>query len=169
MTSVLKVDTIQNSTGTDALSIDSNGYVTTANRPAFNVYRTTQGTEGNYTTPTLVEFEAKRFDTTNSFDLTTSSFTAPVSGLYFFNSIVMADNIEGAGWVTTTYRVNNIQVSETDLPTLLDPQGAAYVPISHTEILQLNANDVVTVFYECLTDTTTFIRLGSSFKGYLIG
>ena len=40
MTSILKVDNIQNSSGTSALSIDSSGRMTTPARPAFHAHRT---------------------------------------------------------------------------------------------------------------------------------
>ena len=47
MTGIIKVDTIQNNGGTTGLTLNSSGYMTTPNRPAFWVGMETSTTAAN--------------------------------------------------------------------------------------------------------------------------
>jgi len=98
MTSVLKVDSIQNSSGTSALSIDSSGSVTFPSTTTPYV-RVSMGGSGAYTSVT--SGSAFPFDTVEEGDsslwnTTTYKFTCPSDGLYHcdFNSLINnTDNI----------------------------------------------------------------------------
>ena len=83
MTSILKVDTIQNSTGTDALSIDSNGYVTQAKLPVFLAVPSTSEITLT-TTHSQIVFGTAKINSGNHYNTTTGEFTCPVDGIYEF-------------------------------------------------------------------------------------
>jgi len=83
MTSILKVDTIQNSSGTSAMTIDSNGRVSKSvvtpfafvGFPDTNSY-VTQTANG------IVTFSYAFVNDGNHYDTSTYKFTCPVAGLY---------------------------------------------------------------------------------------
>jgi len=92
MTSVLKVDNIQNSSGTSALTIDSGGRILTPARPVFGAtqYSANGSIFGNGTISNLVtgiQWGDVAVNQGNHFNNTTGIFTCPVAGIYsvFFN------------------------------------------------------------------------------------
>lgn len=92
MTSIIKVNNIQNSSGTSALSIDGTGRVTTPQRPAFMArgygsLHTASSLAVNGVTPSSTIRITKSFTTVdinvgNHFNNTTGIFTCPIAGLY---------------------------------------------------------------------------------------
>jgi hypothetical protein len=91
MTSVLKVDNIQNSSGTSALSIDGSGNVTATNyirqtNPIAFSAKSTSG-YGAYNNQVL-PFSVENFDIGGNYDNTTYRFVAPVDGIYHFDATI---------------------------------------------------------------------------------
>lgn len=81
MTSIIKVDQIQNSSGTSGLSIDSSGHVLLPKVPAFYVKKTsTQTATSNYE---RVVWSEELLDQGDNFS--SNEFTCPVAGVYFFS------------------------------------------------------------------------------------
>ena len=81
MSSIIKVDAIQNQSGTSAINIDSSGRITTPPVPCFHVYNDNQ----NFSSTSLSKWGANvaLVNNGNHFDLSADRFTAPVSGHYF--------------------------------------------------------------------------------------
>ena len=81
--SVLKVDSIQNTGGTTALTLDSNGFVI-PKAVAFSVYKS-----GNQSlssgTWTEVSWDVEEFDTAGFFNTSNSRFTPQIAGYYQIN------------------------------------------------------------------------------------
>ena len=80
MSSILKVDTIQNTGGTTGLTIDSSGRIGMPNQPAFFAIRTT-----NYSTTTSdakLIFDTAKLNRGGHYNTSNGRFTVPVDGLY---------------------------------------------------------------------------------------
>ena len=173
MSSILKVDTIQNTGGTTGLTIDSSGRVTQPAKPAWRIGRGSSVSVTNgQATNTVINFNLTS-DTTRRFftqGVTVSSgvVTVPVTGIYLCGNTVRFDGI-GGGYALTRMMVNG----ETDsLSGSYDIRGTpdpAYFSIGDTTIFDLNANDTIHVQYYVLSDTNFEINLRSYFWGYLVG
>jgi len=82
MTSTIKVDTIQNSSGTTGISINSNGVITTPAKPMFKAKGAENITLTNNTL-TTVQFNSTEFDVGGYFNTSTYRYTPLVAGKYF--------------------------------------------------------------------------------------
>ena len=81
--SVLKVDSIQNTSGTTALNIDNSGVVTNPNAVGWFVYKTSSQTASS--TAELITWQGVRVNQGGGFQTSggnASKFVAPVHGLY---------------------------------------------------------------------------------------
>lgn len=85
MTSILKVDNIQNASGTSALSIDSSGRVITQSNPAFRAEKRASHQTVDDGVTTKITFEHSAFDTGSNYDTANSKYVIPISGIYHFN------------------------------------------------------------------------------------
>jgi hypothetical protein len=81
MTSIIKVDQIQNTSGTSGLTIDSSGHVLLPKVPAFYVKKTS--TQTAVAANELVIWGEELLDQGGNFS--SSQFTCPVDGVYFFS------------------------------------------------------------------------------------
>ena len=87
MSSILKVDAIQNTAGTSALTIDSDGRPLTPARPAFKAYSSligwqTFGGIGFVKMP----FNSVQHNIGTNYDTSNYKFVAPCNGVYYFYS-----------------------------------------------------------------------------------
>jgi len=82
MTSILKVDSIQNAAGTAAMTIDSSGRIFTPARPMFQVVKT--GTDQSVTSSavTKIDWTTVVTDVGGHFSIANNEYTIPVSGMY---------------------------------------------------------------------------------------
>ena len=84
MSSILKVDTIQNTGGTTGLTIDSNGFVL-PKAVAFSAYMS--GTQSiSASTWTKVTFNTEEYDTASQYDHSNSKFQPTIAGYYQINA-----------------------------------------------------------------------------------
>ena len=164
MASEIGVQTIQHTNGTDAMTIDSSGRVSTPVRPSF-LARVSSQQSLDAITRAVVQFGATDHNNGNHFSTTTYKFTAPIDGLYQFGYHLyiysttyseMFFRIDG----TRTYR----QVGQV-IGAQRNPNGV------HGSIaLELNANQTVDV--EAYSENAAAIYNGdksSIFYGYLVG
>ncbi len=84
MSSILKVDTIQNTAGTSAMTIDSSGRLSQPQKPSVTVDISTSGyvTTAN---DAVIPFNNVQFSQgggNTAFNTSTSIFTCPLSGIY---------------------------------------------------------------------------------------
>lgn len=81
-----------------AMTIDSNGYVTTPNRPAFYVHTPggSAGGGGDGTANGYLAFSVTKHNVGNHFDGT--NFTCPVAGLYSFTWHILSTGVNPPNW-----------------------------------------------------------------------
>jgi hypothetical protein len=174
MTSVIRVDNIQSSGGTAALSIDSDGRILTPARPSFFAYRSFgDQADTNYTDYTVVDFDATQHNIGNCYSTSTYKFIAPVGGVYHFSWQVRMANVTSAVYVYSPLRKNGALDwgnSNYINAQLEDPQGGTYQSPGMSVTVQLTAADEIDVTVRVSGDTTTRIQSGTTFfSGYLVG
>ena len=176
MTSVIKVDNIQNSSGTAALSIDSSGRILTPAKPAFLVRPGPSNTltEGNY--HQIFPFNTVEVDIGNNYDTTNYNYVCPVDGIYFFALNARIDNAGGS-------YVRGIIYKGDDAATQANPHAqhgnalfsingafaSNYETINVSGVLQCSAGDKVTAMGGHDTDTLIYLSSESQFSGFLVG
>jgi hypothetical protein len=173
MSSILKVDAIQNTGGTSALTIDSSGRVLTPARPAFKVYIGSTGwVDIVHNATRRIPFNAETYDVGGCFNTSTSTFTAPISGYYFFYASVYTHN--GAGVkVLEFYTGGNDPASGGSTMALTQDDGAlGTMQLSTTHYF--NAGEKMAAYFYQTNDVTTGVYSSNSpayshFLGYLIG
>lgn len=84
----LRVNTIQSSTGTNALTIDTGGRVVSPNRPSFLAYNVTFNQ--NVLNDAVIAMTGTYDNNGNHYNTTNSRFVAPVAGKYFFWASLLA-------------------------------------------------------------------------------
>ena len=132
MTGILKVDTIQNSTGTDALSIDSNGVISSSQQPYGYWYH--DASETPTTDNPLVNWTV-----VNAQGITESggTWTIPYTGAYLITISLITLDTPYTGGVYVA--VNNASVKYRIIYT--NDSAALHNMNSGQIILNLNAND----------------------------
>jgi len=90
MTGTLKVDQIQNNTGTAAITIDSGGGIRPLNTPIFWVWRSQSYTLSNSYVNMI--YDKVDIDNRSAYSTSTGIYTIPVAGIYEFGWAAIASN-----------------------------------------------------------------------------
>lgn len=130
--SILRVDAIQNTGGTNALLIDSSGRVSRPNTPAFYAYN-----GANQTSESVIQFTTAGVNVGSHYNTTTYRFTAPVAGNYFFTFSAMA----GAA----TYNRFGLYKNGSIYGNQKYAANQTYERFSASWIVDLAVNDYVTI------------------------
>ena len=160
MTSIIKVDNIQGSGGTAALSINSSGYVILSNPVSFLAHSMTSNTSAG----DLV-FNNVQHNLGNGYSTSTGKFTTPVKGVYHFTANVLRNTGDG----NLFFKVDNAVTYLTGNSS--SDQAAQYATAtnySHASLainLQLNASQTVHV---ATNSTLTLWSNYNYFSGHLI-
>jgi hypothetical protein len=173
--SKLSVNTIAHTGGTTAMTVDSTGRILTPARPAFRAYLNANSGQSDWTfsvTPPKVVFDVESYDVGGNYDTGSSTFTAPITGLYHFdvNIYVSGTQNNALNWVSTYLFVDGVQVSRT----IVDPVGRDYGAPELSDNLQLTAGQEVVVRlgvngYNNITVHGDSDGSITNFSGYLIG
>ena len=145
-------------------------------KPAFSVYLATTTANADYTT---TEFDAP-FDTIDfnigncvAISNDVATFTAPVDGIYHFNSMVQIQNAQDANWVDSQWHIDGAKIggqSDFSYRVLNEPiSGIQFTPLMQSQAVQLNANQTLNVKFRVNGDTSVGVRSGTRFSGYLVG
>jgi len=168
MTSVIRVDNIQSSGGTAALSIGSNGLIQ-PKQVAFQVTASDTDQSISATTQTKVEWETVLLDTGGYWDATNHRYTPQVAGWYMFSTAIRAQLLNIHEYVRIYIRKNGADDYYTQFQTNNDEIiGGTYQ--GPTVMHQLNGTtDYVEVFF--YTDEATTIHENADaswFNGFLV-
>ena len=134
----------------------------------FSVYRNAAFTIPGNTT-TLIQFDAREFDTGSNVDITTNKgrFTAPVAGFYQFEAAVFG-NTNGSGNNSTLLYKNGSSFKQGQQTYVGTATGT--VPVV-SALMQLSANDYVEVYSFFQGGGTVTITTGAIttyFCGFLV-
>jgi len=147
--------------------------VTFPEKPAFSVYLNSSSGLNDYTSGAAdIPYDTKDFDVGGNVSLNSNAvFTVPVDGIYQFNSTFLMDNVTGAGYVSSYIYIDGANVgSDPDLSyrAIEDPQGGAYITLTSAQLIQLTAGQTVKPTFYVDNDTTTQVRQGTRFSGFLV-
>ena len=161
MTSIIKVDQIQNAAGTTGLTIDSSGRVTLPYQPAF--YWTKTSTQTSTVASEVVVWDSSKVNVGSHFN--NQRFTAPVAGVYHFSvfSLSVNDALQ-----------NDLQIVKNGSTMLARQRNASsnnHETTSCSCIIDLDVDDYIEVKIGGVGDVV-YGDSGdgwSGFSGYLIG
>ena len=166
MTGIIKVDTIQNNGGTTAVTIASDGKMTTSQYIQQNGvprFSARGGTDQTATGPAVVQFTTADVNVGSCYSTSTYRFTAPVAGDYYFFYSMMSN---GNNYLRTRLRKNG----STYLGAETFTEAATYSRTSYASIFTLAANDYVEVIYDTQGNDQGPVHGGyRQFCGYLVG
>ena len=170
--STLKVDNIQHTNGTSAISIDTAGRVSRPNKCFFHVYIDSSGGNPSAGTFDRVPFTAALHNEGNHFtlDATNPRFTAPIAGVYQFNWLLNLYNVSAGNWVRQRVYVNGGGTNQDFIITYLDYQTTDDQSLQSSFALKLNANDYVEFINN--SQVSAMYSAGPTWNqctGYLVG
>jgi len=152
----------------EQLRIDATGAVTMPSQPAFLVKPTTSSQQLNIAVNQAVNivFGTEVFD--QNADFSSSAFTAPVTGKYFFSVGIGIQNLDSAALFYEIY----IRASNRTLGFTIDPdfgQDAAYWQFNNSGLIDMDAGDTCDIqIYQGAGSPQTDIRTVSFFSGHLV-
>jgi len=167
MTSTIKVDNIQNASGTTGLTINNTGIISQPQKPAFHIrYQSVNNVDFSsgvtlagttyYQSGTLEEQGG------SNFNVSTGQFVAPVNGFYYFHGGFRFDNVAASYFYVT------LEGSKM-IGRYLSSVQATYLAPSVAGACQLNAGQHIQVVVTSIGDNSVSINADSYFQGFLIG
>jgi len=152
----------------DALRVSAGGEITHSLQPAFLATGSTQSNvTGDATAYTVTFSSAEHFDQNNDFD-GTSTFTAPVTGIYQFNCELVLDDL------TSSHTVNTINLSTSNRDYVVgyfSPGAVKDVgdrsPSGFSLLVDMDSADTAVVKLTVSNGTKVVDIVSSWFNGYL--
>jgi hypothetical protein len=172
MSSILKVDQIQNAAGTAGLTIDSNGVVSKSVVPAWRVGLSSDDLR-TVTTPATVPFDitnssANRCFLSGGITVSGGVVTVPADGLYQVNANIRVDAV-GSGYFIVKVVINGSDSSASEVYIIDGAPASNYRTVTGAEVYSLEAGDTVEVTATTSADTSWDIQSNSTFSGVMIG
>jgi len=149
--------------GVEAMRIDSSGRVTMPYQPYFRAFANATTTSGN-----IVNYNAIISNVGNHYNTSTKAFTAPVSGVYYFEVHYLTERTSGTGDSGFDFYVNGSGVKRV----YGGKSGTANLHIEDrgTLLIFLNANDSVQVYVYGIDGSSNIIANSAhcQFAGILV-
>jgi hypothetical protein len=166
----IKVDTIQNTSGTTGLTIDSTGRVSQSVVPSWRLSLTA---DQSFTVAAenTIEFDKSSGDNCyldGGCTLSSGAVTVPVAGLYIITNSMRFDSV-GSGYAICRIRINNNTAGKSETYVIDGGPNANYDNLNMSEVFKLSAGDDVRITAGVSADTSWHIDQNSTFSGALIG
>ena len=150
--STLKVGTIQDHANSiTALTIDSSGRVNQPAKPAFRA-RSDPSSNTNAALQGTIIFNVEDFDIGGDYNVSNGRFTAPVAGIYHFSfDALVANDISNSALasgssINVHFMKNGAEGNFSHRAYYRIDGASTYNTIYRSDIIQLAANDYVTVY-----------------------
>ena len=173
MTSILGTQSIQHPNGTAAMTIDASGRILTPARPAFRAEKRASNQSISDSTTTAITFEHEAFDIGSNYNASNSRFTAPIAGIYHFNSITRAVANGGTMdyFIMFLYKNGSLYSDMFQMQTSANNMLNSHLGGSVT--VQLAATDYVEIRVQ-ISGTSPLVHSHASgqrtwFSGFLVG
>jgi hypothetical protein len=161
MASIIQVDTIQTSGGTNAITFDSVGRISKPYQPAFRVTDATAGDGSNVTFATI----DTRFNGRNGgWNAGTSLYTAPIAGVYVFSFSFLHGNGGATSYCRCLFKFNG--TASTNYGDTLVDMPASYGCTGMSMAFYMNVGDTMGLYNE---GRKIYGTQYSSFSGFYIG
>lgn len=168
MTSILKVDNIQNASGTSALSIDSSGIVAQSAKPSFFAYGSSGSWQSVSSGGIVTELDATAHNIGSHYDTSNGKFTVPVTGVYCFQfNFYIKQTSNSASW--SIYH-NGSEYSTSGFPHIRvfrNDSDANDETIGCSWTYKYTANDYIEI--RSSGSTSEYVPARSYFSGFFIG
>ena len=150
-------------TSTKISGIDKSLTTTDSNPYKFSAYRAAAHTSS--TSDTIISHDSELYDTNNNF--TSSTYTAPVDGFYWFSAI--AGNTIATGTMMQSYLYVNGSINKMG-NAINSPNTSAYGTFSTvTALIQLNATNTVAHYFRGGSGSTVGVGQDRCFfQGFLV-
>ena len=162
----IKTDTVKNQAGTSAITIASNGIMTTSQYIQQNGvprFSARNGSTQSSTGPGVIQFTAADVNVGNCYSTSTYRFTAPVAGDYYLFYSAMSN---GNNYLRTQLR----KKGSTLIGAELFNEANVYSRTSSGYIYTLAAADYVEVIYDTLGNDQGPVHPSyRQFTGFLVG
>ena len=132
---------------TSHIVIDEAGHVTKPLQPAFMANKSASGQTPSANTATTVVFENEVFDNNADYNTSNSTFTAPVTGRYWFHTRIRVDEVGGGTGIYSVRLVasnRTIHNTQVDLSDYLDGTMNR-MTFTCTGLLDMDASDTCKV------------------------
>jgi len=178
MASTLKVNTIQHTGGTSAMTIDSSGRILTPARPYFQVTKTTsqETTAGTSAAAPIIQFDQVNNNIGSCWNTSNHQFVAPLDGVYQFNFGLLLSNIADGDDSLHVFIAINGAVKQFFLrsPGEAANNGPGYGGFLHCQgsaAYYLTSNQTVDLRFRGDTDPISIhgSDVHCNFNGYLVG
>ena len=141
MASTLKVNTIQHTGGTSALTIDSTGRILTPARPMFDVAKSSSQSLSNATV-TKITWDTENYDIGGNF--ANNKFTAPITGKYHMSTVLTYSTmVAGAGigliWYKNGSVFRNGHHQSTEINITFTLQSSVVFDLSASDYVEVYA------------------------------
>lgn len=173
MSSVLKVDEIQNTGGTTALTINTDGRILQPAKPAWRVGMTgnhvitTSG--GSGTTITFNSTSSTQHDfIQGGCTLSGGEITVPVAGVYQVNMTLRINGV-GSGYVIARITKNGGVDGTQEMYVINGSPNSSYDNLTGSDCFLCAANDTLRVQVAAQSDSDYNVGLDSQFSGFLVG
>ena len=152
----------------ESMRIDSVGRVTTPAQPVFKAIQSNlSGQNAGYKTVYFDDTATGGFDIGGNFNNSNDRFTAPVAGSYQFNTSVRCDGMNA--YFRIIISKNGSTSAITNLHAIYGVPSGNYESLQVGGVLDLAANDYVTVIVYAVSDTSWAFTGEGFFTGFLIG
>ena len=174
MTSIIKVNTFQDTNGNALFNSDGSGNVTLSagamkNTPAFSAVLTSNQTIGN-STNSLIAFDTVEIDTDSAFTNTSSNykFTVPSgkAGKYYFNMMIRSGSITDGKKIVGYLMKNGVEIDPGQFMNV-SSNGSEQYSVIVTALFDMSVGDyaVAKVLHQS-GGAVTFGAIGGVFQGF---